>query len=109
MKTLLLKIFVFILLAAGASKCGGSGEPSAYMIGFERVMTEEQIDSLCVADTLDGEWYNWLHTSFRDFETGLLVTKYSYFKELTDSTEIFYIITQKDSTYSVLKRIVSTE
>lgn len=111
MRAILFKIFLFIILAAGASKCNGNGgnNTNVVMTGFERVMTAAQIDSLCVADTLDADIEYWIKASFRDYETGQIVTKYSYIKELTDTTEILYIITYKDSTYTVLKRVVGVE
>ena len=106
MKAILFKIVIFLALITTASKCGGGEDNSLIMRGFERTMTVVQIDSLCRADTLALDLEDWICAEFVDYETGNVVKKYSYIKELTDTTEIMYIITQKDSTYKVLKRIV---
>lgn len=110
MKSFLFKICLFLIVLTSASKCNGSGDGSnLIMVGFQRVMTVEQIDSLCRADTLAYDLESWIHADFVDYETGSAIRKYSYIKELTDSTELIYIITYKDGTYNVLKRVVEPE
>jgi len=74
------------------------------MRGYEQLMTLRQVDSMCVADTLK-PYDEWLSSTYYDYETSKRVTKYTYIKELTDSTEKFYILVPKDTLFLITKRI----
>ena len=110
MKAFILKILLLVLVFTSASKCGGgNSEPPATMIGYEMVLNSAQLDSLFTADALDSDFENWIKVSLIDYETGNAFVKYTYIKEITDSTELIYVVTPIDTLYNVIKRIVKPD
>lgn len=78
---------------------------------YERVINESQLDSLCIADTLNRDLSKWLVVSFYDDENGDKINKYVYIKQLDSLGEIIYNLEpQKDSvSYKIIKRITVNE
>lgn len=71
--------------------------------------TPFQVDSMCVADALPGNFEGWIRRTFTDYETNQYVVRYMYIKELNDKYEMIYIVTPRGEMYVVSKRRVVSE
>ena len=109
MKSFIIKLLLLCLVFTSASKCGGGNEPPTTMIGYEMALNSIQLDSLLTVDEIDSDFDNWIKVSLIDYETGTAFVKYTYIKEITDSTELVYVLTPVDSLYNVIKRIVKPD
>ena len=68
-------------------------------------ITNIQLDSICVADTLSMNFEDWLNTYFVDFETGDTVYKHTFIKSLANKNEIVYVVTEWKDSLAIMKRI----
>ena len=71
--------------------------------------TAYQVDSMCVADTLPGNFDGWIRRAYSDYETNQPIVRYMYIKELNDNYEMIYIVTPRGEMYVVSKRSVVSE
>ena len=71
---------------------------------FDGYYTSYQLDSICVADTLEplNQWYM---IPLRDDETKQNVSQYLYIKSLGQYESIYRVQIINDSTYKITKRI----
>lgn len=119
MKDLIFKIFVILFLATNIVGCGclkkqhnnnnNDTNMGASMYGYEMLANSRQIDSICVADTLNPYLSEWITTTFVDYETNKTVIQKMYIKKLSDKDEIIYIVVPKDTLFLITKRIVKSE
>lgn len=109
-----LKKLILILAAAMtvASCClfrkvpkDNGNEGNSIMIGITMVLNERQMDSLITADELPF-LDEWVKAGFIDYETNARIYKYTYIKELTETNEMIYVATPKDTLYKVIKRMI---
>ena len=121
MKNKILTVLTVMLMAFSVFSCGPTvkvkhngdgtvtvaGTQSMYRITHE--YTQYQLDSMCVADNLPEDLTKWLSSSYRDYETNVPVVRYMYIKEMNDSYELVYVVTQKGDIYVVSKRKVVSE
>lgn len=68
-----------------------------------------QLDSMCVADNLPNNLDQWIKRTYQDYETNVYIDRYIYIKEINDSYEMVYIVTQKGDIFVVSKRKASGE
>lgn len=92
-------MFVIILVACGATK-----NVPHKLYGYTRTITIEQLDSIQHADKLP-TLEKWKSSVFYDYEDNNKVVKMMYIKELTDTTEVIYVLMPEDSLYVITKRI----
>ena len=111
------KIIIFCLFF-GLLSCG-TGKVSVdttwaeigldgYMVrDFERYLTREQLDSLCIADTLSLDLNEWYHMSMYS-EDRVRVTQYLYIKA-TETETLYTVQEERDSIYYVTIRRIKEE
>lgn len=124
MKNRILSFIVFVSLLFSFTGCGmlnrifhrADKEDTEMTFGSSQNMyqvTHEyslyQVDSMCVADTLPGNFEGWVRRAYTDYETNEYVIRYMYIKELNDNFEMIYIVTPRGEVYVVSKRKVVTE
>lgn len=80
------------------------GTDDQIMKEITHTYTSFQLDSMCVADTLPQNLNEWLGKSYTDSETKKRITRYMYIKQLTDTGELIYIVTPRESLFIVKKR-----
>ena len=108
MKNLAIRIMVFVVLSFLSFSCG-PGKQLQKMYGYEKLVTMNQIDSICVADTLP-KIEKWISSIFYDYETNEEIIKRIYIKEYNSQNEFMYILLpKKDSLFLITKRVVKTE
>lgn len=106
--------FALVLSACGPSSCtGGDGNQDGnlepVMKAYNGVLTEAQLDSLCVADTLSRDLSEWLNSSYIDHETNEAITKYVWIKSISEDLETTYILIPNDTLYNFTKRTINLE
>lgn len=108
MKNLLLGfVVVLTTILSTAKSCEKPKEPEGKkMYGYEYVYNQRQLDSMCVADTLNPNIESWINTYFIDYETNEKIVKYMYLKEYN---EMVYTVTPKDTLFLVNKTEVKSE
>lgn len=111
MKNLFFNLMVFITLILSAHKCNDvKTNENGSMFGYEMLINNRQLDSICVADTLNPYIEEWFSTDFYDYETNQKITQKIYIKELSDESEITYVLIPKNDTlYLIIKRIAKTD
>lgn len=111
MKNLFFNLLVFIALILSAHTCSNvKTNKNSSMLGYEKLINNRQLDSICIADTLNPHVEEWFTTDFIDNETNEKQQQKIYIKELSDESEIIYIlIPENDSLYLIIKRIGKTE
>ena len=111
MKNLFFNLLVFIVLILSAHTCNNvKTNENSSMFGYEMLINNRQLDSICIADTLNPYVEEWFTIDFIDYETNKKIQQRMYIKELSDESEITYIlIPENDSLYLIIKRIGKTE
>ena len=123
MRNVLLRVTVAALLGLSVTGCGllrgifHKGKPEVEAVAgtvqnMYQVRHEydaRQLDSMCVADNLPPKLWEWTFRSYIDYETGNVVDRYMFIKELNDNGEMVYIVTPKGDVFAVSKRKVVTE
>lgn len=74
---------------------------SVYNMGI----TNAQLDSICVADTLSLDFNDWLNGYFVDFETRDTVFKHTFIKCANKPNETIYIVTEWRDSLAIIKRV----
>ena len=97
-----------ILVCCGVCKSSTSwdtiGSESAVINVFQKELCKSQLDSLCIADTLENNYKKWVVASFGPDNKGKFITNYVFIKKGKEQkTYILEEIT--DSTFIVEKRI----
>lgn len=72
---------------------------------YEGYYTQCQLDSICVADTLELNLDNWIVIGLRDDDTKENVTQYLFIKSLGEKENIYRVQKIDDDTYKITKRI----
>ena len=72
----------------------------------ELILTESQLDSLCVADTLDKHFKEWYRAAFVDYQTNKVKEKKMYGK-WTNEKRVYYILSPYNE--NRYKLIIRTE
>ena len=113
MKNLVFKFLVILFLVTNIIGCGclkkQKQNNNSLMYGYEMLINNRQLDSICLVDNLNPHLDNWFATTFLDYETNKVVVQRMFIKELTDSTEAIYVLVEKDTLYLITKRIVKPE
>lgn len=98
-------ITIFLILSCGVSKKNTTTEnPTSMMILLDTTFTKFQFDSLCVADTINPNYKEWLVMSFIDYETNKTINEYTYIKTLNED-EIMYRLIIDETEYNIIKRL----
>ena len=110
-------LFALIFTAAGCGNswwfCKKKPAEQENVMGVGRKMvaiynigiTNAQLDSICVADTLSMDFNDWLNTYFIDYETRDTVFKHTFVKSLADKQEAIYIVTEWKDSLAIIKRV----
>lgn len=72
---------------------------------FEGYYSKCQLDSICIADTLDMDLNNWIVVPLKDYETKKNVSQYVYIKSLGKHETIYRVYKIDDNSYKITKRI----
>ena len=113
---LIKKISAFILILSLLSSCGlfkkisiKNTDNDTYDIMYARTLyiTREQLDSICVVDTLEQDINKWYSTTFTDYPTNQNVTK-KVFVKTNSKKQTFYILTMYNDEEKY-KMIIRTE
>lgn len=109
MKNFLSYIFIilfFFLLGACCclNKVSKNNNSNGSMFGYEKIINSRQLDSIIKVDSLS-LIEEWMSMVFYDYETSEPVKQRMYIKELTDSSEVTYVLIEKDTLYLIIKRI----
>ena len=98
-------ILIFLTLSCGTVRKTNTIENSTSMkILLDTTFTKFQFDSLCVADTLNPNYKEWLIMSFVDYETNKTINEYTYIKTLNED-EIMYRLIIDETEYNIIKRL----
>lgn len=108
------KIFIFLFLFVSLIACCCLTKvkvknDGTSMFGYEKIINGRQLDSIITVDTLNPFIDEWLTMTFYEYETNVPVKQRMFIKELTDSTEVIYVLVEKDSLYLITKRIVKND
>lgn len=121
MKNKIFKIAVIMAMCASICGCGlfkkvpkqneGNGITfgTPVMYGQTMLINNRQLDSICVVDGISRDLDKWILTSYYDYETHNRVDRYVFIKLISETDELTYILTPKDTLYRITKRIVKEE
>lgn len=122
MKSRFLNIFIIVLFSCFVGSCGlfkkvqtGNDNTNVVAGSIQNMYqtTHEykqyQLDSMCVADNLPNDLDQWIKRTYQDYETSVYIDRYIYIKEMNNSYEMVYIVTQKGDIFVVSKRKASGE
>ena len=101
-------VIITALLLSGCflfKKVPRDDNDNSIMYGVTMMLNSYQMDSLISVDNLP-MLDEWLYAEFSDYETNGRIEKYTYIKELTESSELIYVATVKDTLYKVVKRMI---
>lgn len=113
----LTKFLTVMLLFFLVLSCGNTGwfcrkkteqtySQSPQMVSIYNMgITNAQLDSICVADTLSLDFNDWLNGYFVDFETRDTVFKHTFIKCANKPNETIYIVTEWRDSLSIIKRV----
>lgn len=98
--------------------CGNTGwfcrkKPSEPVLGQGKTMvsvynmgiTNAQLDSICLADTLSLDFNGWINAYYIDYETRDTVFKHTYIKHAEKRNETIYIVTEWRDSLAINKRV----
>lgn len=68
-------------------------------------ITNAQLDSICIADTLSLNFEDWVNAFFVDYETRDTVYKHTFIKTFSDKKEAIYIVTEWKDSLAIIKRV----
>ena len=116
MYKILLSYILTILIMLSVIACGNVyywtkiGENTKMYNEFDKTMTHKQLDSLCVADTLNLNYKTWHNMPYYDGETNEKLVEYVYIKKNNETKETTYILRpvineNNDTTFNITKRI----
>ena len=98
-------IVIFALASCGTSKkVTITDRPTSMRVLLDTTFTKFQFDSLCVADTINPNYKEWLVMSFVDYETNKVINEYTYIKTLNED-EIMYRLIIDETEYNIIKRL----
>lgn len=110
MKKLFPKFVIMMIMMASLLSCGNTRRSTpntnitpSMTIGYTMNASMNQIDSICMADTLP-TFKNWLSNEFKDAETGDVILKRVYVKQRNDY-EVTYIAVGTNEPYEIIQRI----
>lgn len=107
MKQLIISFIIMIFLTLSCStvkKATTTENPTSMRILLDTTFTKFQFDSLCVADTINPNYKEWLMMSFIDYETNKTINEYTYIKTLNED-EIMYRLIIDETEYNIIKRL----
>ena len=81
----------------------GSGKQMVVL--YNMGITNHQLDSICVADTLSVDFNDWHNACFVDHETGDSIYRHTFIKNTKDKRETIYIVTEWKDSLSIIKRV----
>ena len=64
-----------------------------------------QLDSMCNVDNLPTDFGKWSLIQSRDYESGKVVSKYLFIKDMSKELETIYTVINNDTVFVVSKRI----
>lgn len=110
MKFLKYMFLTFILIFMA---CSSTKTPITPMVeydnhmfnSFEGYYTQCQLDSICVADTLEYDLNKWIFIPLRDTETKENVSQYMFIKSLGEHESIYRVQKIDKDLYKITKRI----
>lgn len=108
MKKILLFFFIFFIISCGnqtKNTCVYTQYDLDMFNQYEDYYTKSQLDSICVADTLDNDLNNWLLIPLKDGESYEKVSLYMYIKTLGEHESIYRVQKINDNLYKITKRI----
>ena len=98
-------IMIFLILSCGTVRRTTTTEnPTSMRVLLDTTFTKSQFDSLCIADTINPNYKEWLSMSFIDYETNKTINEYTYIKELNED-EIMYRLIVDETEYNIIKRL----
>lgn len=110
MRKLLSKITMVVTIICLIIGCGTTRKvTNGGMYGYTSVINRQQLDSICVADTLSIAFDGWIPLTFIDYEMNREMYKYMFIKSIEEDNEIIYIVVPTDSLFKITKRITKTE
>lgn len=85
---------------------GGNNGNETAMYGQTMTYNARQVDSMCVADGISSNLEDWMSMYYVDYETNEQINRYTFIKSMSESEEMVYILTPRDTLYKVTKRYV---
>lgn len=110
MKKNLFIIFSFCILIFTACGPGKTISNNSGNYGYDRqyarelIVTEAQMDSVCVADTLTESFRNWYSGAFVDYETNKAMEKRFYIRNGVDKLVIYILSPYDDERFKLIIR-----
>lgn len=109
-KLFILGMFAWIIFGCGSPKVLSSGDwynlpnnGKLYTV-YDIPVTMHELDSICVADTLSNNLYDWLNSHYIEFGTKDTVFKYTFIKHMGSELETIYVISEFRDSLSINKR-----
>lgn len=113
----LTKFLTVMLLFFLVLSCGNTGwlcrkkteqtySQSPQMVSIYNMgITNAQLDSICIADTLSMDFNDWLNGYFIDFETRDTIFKHTFIKTIKGKQEAIYVVTEWKDSLAIMKRV----
>ena len=79
---------------------------ATYVSGIMNVpFSRYQLDSMCNVDNLPIDFGKWSLIQSRDYESGKVISKYFFIKDMSENLETVYTVINNDTVFVVSKRI----
>lgn len=104
------KIIVFLFLVFFCYSCGTTKKvvepekPTKMLNLIDTIFSRQQLDSLCVADTISLDLDTWMKITFVDYESNSAIIEYSYIKTIHED-EILYRVIKDGENFKIIKRL----
>lgn len=114
---ILTKFLTIVLLFFTVLSCGNTGwfcrkktdqnygQSQSMISVYNMGITNEQLDSICLADNLSQDLNDWLTGYFIDYETKDTVFKHTFIKTIEGKQEVIYIVTEWRDSLAINKRV----
>lgn len=108
LKFLLLLLFLLIGVGCNTNKTNwfNIGTEGVMQVEYIKMFTQQQLDSICIADTLPLNIDDWIHLDSRDYETGKIIRQYIFYRN--NNFETIYTVSkiENENKYLIQKRSV---
>ena len=104
-KIILILLTVILCFSCGTQKKTTELEkPTKILFLIDNIFNQQQLDSLCIADTISPNLSTWMEVAFIDYETNSPIIEKMYIKFINED-EIVYRIIKEGENFKITKRL----
>ena len=110
LKVFILSVFTWVIFGCGGPRTLSSQDwynvpnnGKLYTV-YDMPVTVHQLDSICMADTLSMNLYDWLNSHYVEYGTRDTVFKYTFIKHMGTELETIYVISEFRDSLAINKR-----